>query len=747
MSDEAHGREPSVLLATKLNVPALSDRLIGRAPLVQGLSAGNVRKLTLLSAPAGWGKTTLLAQWAESEKEHVRFAWLSLDRTDNDPVRFWTYVVAALHEAQPAVAIRASDLLARGGDLEESVLPTLLNELASLNVGSVLVLDDYHLVTNPVVHQQIAFVIDRMPAPLRLVLATRSDPALPLARLRAGGDLLELRADDLRFAAADATVLLNGVLKLDLAQEDIAVLSERTEGWAAGLYLVALSLMGRADTHALIRDFAGDNRHIVDYLSAEVLDGSDLRWFLVRSSLLDKLSGPLCDAVLDISDSAAILERIERGNLFLVPLDSARRWYRYHHLFSELLRSELRRTEPDAVCPLHERAAAWFVANGLIDEAVHHLVGTNDVQGAAALIGQNWATEFNRGRLSTASGWLDRLPRNTVSGDARLCVARAWIALDTGQVDPAVVWIEAAEAAVAAHHADAGNIPADIVVLRAVSRFKIGDIPASLDLARRAVDLDLSDSPVGCPAAYCIYGSALYWSGDTDEAKVAYRRAVQLAGEMGNHLARAYAFGYLALISVEEGRLAEAAQLVDQVTGDSGVLATEHFVDMMICQAVAKILDQRGDTGAAFHNADAAVRLARRGGGLVELANALITRAEIAGRLGDVDAARASLTEAREVLRRCTDRGLARQLLANTELHTARWTAQREHGQVVGEPVTAKELEVLRLLATRMSRREIAERLYVSLNTVKTHQRGLYRKLGVADRIAAVKRGRELGIL
>jgi hypothetical protein len=288
--------------------------------------------------------------------------------------------------------------------------------------------------------------------------------------MRARSDLWELRTDDLGFAAADATILLNGVLKLDLAPEDIAVLSERTEGWAAGLYLVALSLMGRADTHAFIKDFAGDNRHIVDYLSAEVLDGSDLRWFLVCSSNLNKLSGPLCDAVLEISDSEATLERIERENLFLVPLDSARRWYRYHHLFSELLRSELRRTEPDAIRPL----------------------------------------------------------------------------------------------------------------------------------------------------------------------------------------------GYLALISVEQGRWAEAAQLVDQVSGEPGNHATDHFVDMMLCEAVAKILDQRGDTDAAFHNADTAVRLARRGGGLFELAGALITRAELAGRLSDADAARAGLTEAREVLQRSADRDLAR---------------------------------------------------------------------------------------
>jgi LuxR family transcriptional regulator, maltose regulon positive regulatory protein len=291
--------------------------------------------------------------------------------------------------------------------------------------------------------------------------------------------------------------------------------------------------MGLADTHAFIKDFAGDNRHIVDYLSAEVLDGSDLRWFLVCSSILDKLSEPQCDAVLEISDSAATLERIERENLFLVPLDSARRWYRYHHLFSELPRSELRRTEPDAIRPLQERAAAWFAANGLIDVAVHHLLGAGDVEAAAAMIGQHWATEFNSGRLSTVSAGLIafhatrcRAMRTSAwhAPGLRSIAGRSMPPLD-GSKQPSRPLLHIAP--LRAPFAPTSSCYARFPVS------KIGDIATSLDLPRRAIDLDLSDSPVGCPAVYCIHGCAHYWSGHTGEAKIAYRRAVHLADEMG----------------------------------------------------------------------------------------------------------------------------------------------------------------------------------------------------------------------
>ena len=765
--------EPAVLLATKLTAPALRPQLITRVALVQVLFAGDGRKLTLLDAPAGWGKTTLLAQWIAQERERNEVAWLSLDLADHDPARFWTYVVATVQKACPGLDTGVVELIGVNADLQQVVLPTLLNDLASLDKGIVLILDDYHVVTTRAIHEEMAFFIERMPTNLRLVIATRSDPPLPLARYRAGGHLLEIRADDLRFAEGEASRMLNDVLGLGLSAEDIELLCQRTEGWAAGLYLAALSLEGRSDASSFIRAFAGDNRHIVDYLSAEVLDGQPpaIRLFLLRTAVLERLSGPLCDAVLDTSGSAATLEQIERDNLFLIPLDSSRHWYRYHHLFGDLLRNELRRTEPALIPRLHERAAAWFRAEGLTDEAVRHLIGGGDVAGGVELVTDRWGAEFNRGWLSTVSAWLDLLPEQTVASNPRLCLARAWIALDRRRLPDAAQWIEAAQAGLADHLTRQGHragaladlagpsgiVPADttaaeITVLRAVQVFKAGDVGRAVDVAEQAARSDLGDVQLGRSATYCVYGAALYWSGRTRNARAAFSRAVQLSDAEGNLLGRTYSLGYLALIAAERGQLAEADQLIHQAAeGDRDASAGEHFVDMMPALAMAKVLDRRGATAQAADAADRAVVLSLRGGGNLEVANALLVRSEILRHLGEPEAARSSAAEASTLLRDCPDPGLAREVLAAPE-GMSPGSGSRPAGPDVPAPalpeqLTSKELELLRLLPTPLSRREISARLYVSLNTVKTHQRGLYRKLGVTERAEAVKRGRDLGLL
>jgi LuxR family transcriptional regulator, maltose regulon positive regulatory protein len=741
------GAERAVLLATKVHVPAMGGQLVDRGALLGALSAGR-RKLTLLSAPAGWGKTTLLAQWALGAGEDQRFGWLSLDRSDNDPVWFWMYVVAALQTVSPGIGSRAIELLQMGADPVQVVLPTLMNDLDATASPIVLILDDYHLVMNRAVHDQVAFVIDRMPANLRLVLATRSDPMLPLARLRASGDLVEMRSDDLRFEATEAHHLLNDVLGLDLADEDVQLLHRRTEGWAAGLYLAALSLAGRRDAAAFITTFAGDNRHIVDYLMAEVLDSQpvQMRSFLLRTSVLGRLSGALCDAVLQTSGSASMLETIERENLFVVPLDMSRRWYRYHHLFGELLRAELQRSEPDLVAALHRRAAAWFEAEGLVDEAVRHLAAAGDFAECADLIAADWVNEFNGGGLSTVSGWLDLLPTETVLHDPRLSAARAWIALNVGQFDDARVWIEAIEAA--ADTVDHSSLGAELVALREVHAFKTGDLAAALEAARLAITLDFDNALQARSAACCIYGSALYFSGSIDEAQATFRRAAQLTEQIGDRRRRIYALGYLALIAAESGQLAHAEDQIRRATGSSKDLAEgEHFINAMVPLAAATVLDVRGDTTAAADAAHLAVGLARKGGGILELAKALVVRAKILERLGDHETAAASRSEASALLRGCADADIAQRVLPTAQHRKSVAVSSRNDRGPVAEELTAKEHEVLRLLATRLSRREIGQRLYVSLNTVKTHQRALYRKLGVENRAAAVARARELGLL
>ncbi|OBI80827.1 LuxR C-terminal-related transcriptional regulator [Mycobacterium sp. 1245805.9] len=740
----------AVLLGTKLHIPAIGAQLVHRTTLLDALSAGRRRRLTLLSAPAGWGKTTLLAQWVLGADDDQRFGWLSLDSSDNDPVWFWMYVIAALQKISPAVGIRAVELLAMGADPVQVVLPTLLNDLDTVDGPMALILDDYHLVVSRAVHEQLAFFISRMPADLHLVLATRSDPILPLARLRASGELAEMRTDDLRFGPNEAVHLLNGVLGLDLADEDIQLLHRRTEGWAAGLYLAALSLAGRVDAPAFIRTFAGDNRHIVDYLMAEVLEGQppELRSFLLRTSVLGRLSGPLCDAMLQTSGSAATLEKIERENLFVVPLDMARHWYRYHQLFGELLRTELRRSEPDLVPELHRRAATWFESEGLIDEAVRHLVAGGDIARSADLIAADWLDEFNGGGLSTVAGMLDLLPEQTVLQDPRLSVARAWIALSVGRLDDAAGWIEAVETGSAGDTADARAISAQVVVLRAVHSFKTAQVTAALETARQAITLDLPEAPLGRATAYGIYGSALYFSGSTAEAQAAFRRAAELAETVGDRRARSHALGHLALISAEADQLADAERQVRRASGSSRPLTdAEHLVDVMVSLATAEVLRMCGDAAAAVAAADMAIASARQGGAILEVAKTLSVRAKLAEQLGDHRAAKAIAEEVDALVSGSADAAVAAAVIGSTKRKAGTAAASRNDAYTVDEELTPKELEVLRLLATRLSRREIGERLYVSLNTVKSHQRAVYRKLRVEHRSAAVSRARELGLL
>jgi LuxR family transcriptional regulator, maltose regulon positive regulatory protein len=743
----AEGPGQAVLLATKLHVPAVRHQLVHRTTLLAAISAAGGRKLTLVSAPAGWGKTTLLAQWVRDMQDDHEYAWLSLDTSDNDPVWFWMYMIAALQTVSPGVGHRASELLAMGADPVHVVLPTLLNELDTVTTPIVLVLDDYHLVTSRAVHEQMALVLSRMPVNLHLVLATRSDPQLPLARLRAAGDLIEVRTDDLRFLDVEAAQLLNDVLGLELTEPNIQLLYRRTEGWAAGLYLAALSLVGHPDTATLIKNFAGDNRHIVDYLMAEVLDSQPppLRSFLLRSSVSERLSGPLCDAMLQSTGSASVLETIEQENLFLVPLDLSRDWYRFHHLFAELLRTELKRSEPELIPDLHRRVAAWFEAEGLIDEAVRHFVAAGDITRSADLIYENWVVEFNGGGLSTVSGWLDLLPLETVSQDTRLCAVRAWIALNTGQFDDARVWIETLEARLAARTPDHGSTDAQLAALRGIYSFKTGDITVALERLRHAITLDFDGASQARSGANCIYGSALYFTGNTDEAQTTFLWALQWAERIGDRRRRIYALGYLALIAAERGQLADAEQRIREATGSGTDLAGgEHFVNAVVSLAAATVLDARGDTAAAADAAHLSIVQASKGGGTSEIAKALLLRAKVLEDVGDHPDAESSRKEAGMLLERCAT-GDDASLHAAVGLDAT--TMAHDTGPSVGDELTAKELQLLELLDSPLTRREISQRLYISLNTVKSRQRTLYRKLGAEDRNAAVRRAQELGLL
>lgn len=441
------------LLMTKLYVPAVRPRMVPRPRLVERLNAGLHRTLTLVSAPAGFGKTTLLSEWTANTERP--FAWLSLDGDDNDPTRFLAYFVAALQTIPPlseaGVGEAALATLQSPGFADANMSPStdllltdLINEIADVPTPFVLVLDDFHVIADPQVNGAMAFLLDNVPPQMHLVLSSRADPSWPLARLRARGEMTELRADDLRFTLEETTAFLSEVMRLDLAPEDVTALETRTEGWIAGLQMAALSMRGRKDVSAFIRAFSGSHRFVLDYLVEEVFEQqpSEVQDFLLKTSILERMTAALCDAVrfggakstgssegtavTESSDSQAILTQLDQSNLFLVPLDDERRWYRYHHLFADLLRQRLQQERRDLAPVLHRRASEWYQARELYPNAVNHSLAAGDEERAAELIGSGGWDMLVRGEMRELLGWLDSLPQDLVSSRSQLGVIYAW---------------------------------------------------------------------------------------------------------------------------------------------------------------------------------------------------------------------------------------------------------------------------------------------------------------------------------
>ena len=715
---------PFVPLGTKLNVPRGARHRVARTALVDRLVSEGPRRLTLLSAPAGWGKTTLLSEWVTDARETRGFAWVTLDRGDNDPVRFWGYLIEALRTIEPSIGERSLSLLGVSGtDPNDMVLPMLVNELAALDRGVVVVLEDYHVIANPDVHEGVGLVLEHLPPSAELVVATRLDPPLPLPRLRASGDLLELRASDLRFEDSEASNLLTAALEHDeLNAEDVSSLVRRTEGWAAGLYLAALSLSGRPDASAFIAAFAGDDRHIVDYLGGEVLDGlpAATREFLLRTSVLDRLNARLCDHILETDDAGRRLLEIERANLFLVPLDDRREWYRYHHLFGDLLRHELERSEPSAVPQLHRRAAEWLARNGAVDDAIRHALAGGDGSYAAELVAASWREPFNRGELGTVDRWLDDLPETLVHATPDLRIARAWVLMDRGRPRDAERWLP-----------DVDTGPEGLV-LHAVLCFKLGKLAHAQEIATRALDQASSDSPLAQPVAHCILGIVSYFRGDLAAAEVSLLEAARAAIAERNDLARIYALGYLGLVRLAAADQDGARAVTEEACSRAGrPPASEHFVSAMALLAHAQLV---GDDAVA----EQAVALARRGAAALEIGLALVT-------LGELRRDPATLQLAREEIAACEDAGQLPDAITAAEVGL-RGRAPGPRRKLAGD-LSDRELAVLRLLPGDASLREIAASLYLSLNTVKTHVRSIYRKLGASTREEAVSRGRDLELL
>ncbi len=539
--------EQDVLLATKLHVLGPQPGFVARPRLAGALDEGLARGLILVCAPAGFGKTALLADWVRRGGRPV--AWLSLDAGDNDPARFWRHVVAALDRVRPGIAERAGPLLGPPAPSSFAGLVTaLINDLAAEPGGGevLLVLDDYHLIDAQPVHESLMFLLEHLPLALHLVLASRADPPLRLARLRARGQLAELRTGDLRFTAEEAAALLRESAGTGLPGAAVAALAARTEGWAAGLQLAALSLRGRPDIAAFVAAFSGSHRYILDYLTGEVLDRQpeQVREFLLETSVLDRLSGGLCDAVTGRDDGQAMLEQAEQAGLFLVPLDEVRGWWRYHQLFADLLRARLQQQRPGQAAVLHRAAAAWSEEHGLADDAVGHALGAGDAAWAARLIEQHFdATLYLRSEGATAQRWLTALPAELVQSRPRLLLAQVLLAATLGRPEAMEPPLDAAERALAGA-APGVDEPFEPSAGRAASM--LANIPAQIALHR---------------------GFLAQLRGDAEGTAAFASQALAELGD-GDRLLSSTAQGLLAAAEWLRGRLADAEQaFVSSIAG------------------------------------------------------------------------------------------------------------------------------------------------------------------------------------
>ena len=741
-----------VLAATKLHIPTPRLSMVARPALLGELAAGIGARLTLLCAPAGSGKTSLLCQWHADSRTNRPFAWISLDGADNDPGRFWDGLIAAVRTAFPEFGEAAqASLHSPGTTVRDHVLPLIVNDLSARGDPVVLVLDDYHEIENAQIHEAVEVFIERLPDCAHLVIATRSDPPLALGRRRVRGELTEIRADGLRFGRDDAALLLNGVLGLDLDADQVDRLHQRTEGWAAALQLAGLSLKGRSDPQEFIESFAGDDQQVVDYLGYEVLDRqpSDARDFLLRTSILTRLTGPLCAAVAEIEDADALLRRLERDNLFLVALDSRREWYRYHHLFAEVLRHELARTAPELVAKLHRRAAKWYGEAGAVHEAIEHAVAAGDHGDAILLITTHWYEFLQGGRHETVSAWIDRLPLETVTNDPDLCLTKAWLGVNSGGLDEVDAWIN--QAAEAAHDLpdalNAAPLSSGVVSLRAIHRYMNGNVGAAVTAGRHALALERGGPaspwrPVGCP----VLGLSLHWHGCHDDAADTLADAVRIAEANGNHLAAMHASGGLAAIEATRGDLAAAASHAAHAASVAAANDLgEHWARSLSLSVEADLRARNGQLETAGDLAGQAAGLARRGVASIEIAHALLVQAAVSAAQRRGQEAAERRREARAVIESCADPGILARRLRQVERPSG--PSGEPGAEARGQMLSNAELAVLRLLRSELSQREISGELQLSFNTIKTHARNIYRKLGVATRAEAVDRARRLRLI
>lgn len=654
------------LLESKLFHPTPRRGLVLRPRLRERLQRGLSSKLMLVSAPAGFGKTTLLVDWmaaaSDAPDRDTATAWLSLDAGDNDPAGYWTYVIAALRTVAPDLGANALELLREPQPPPiQVVLTTLLNDLVAVQRHVVLLLDDYHVIDSVEVHSGMEFLIDHLPPRVHVVIASRADPVLPLARLRARGELVEVRAADLRFTPEEAASYLNDSMGLQLTPGDVTALGERTEGWIAALQLAALSMAGRDDATSFIAGFAGDDRYVVDYLVSEVLQRQteEVQAFLLQTSVLDRMNGSLCDALTGQHGGRAVLEALDRDNLFLVPLDDRRQWYRYHHLFADVLKARLLDGRPERVSELHRLASGWYEENGDRAEAVRHALSGGDFETAATLMELEMPALRRDRREATIRGWLETLPDDVLRVRPVLCNALAGARMSTGTFEGVADLLSDAEqwldpdttGGVVVDQDEFGRLPGELAVHRAGLALLRGDVEGTFTYARRALELvQPGDDPLAHGAASALQGLAAWSTGDLELAHTSYAASLVDFEQIG-HVSDVLGCSItLADIQVARGRLRAAMRTFDQalaLASRQGNRSLRGTVDMHVGRAA--LLRELDELAAARSELGRSRDLGEHAGLPQNAYRWRVVMAQVCEAEGDAEAAIKLLDEAEHV--------------------------------------------------------------------------------------------------
>jgi len=657
------------LLTTKLYIPPSRPDLVHRSRLVELLNHGLHRKLTLISAPAGFGKTTLISEWVNQANMPV--AWLSLDEGDNDPTRFLSYFASALNTIDRDIGETALSMLSSPQPpSKESVLTAIINGIASFNHHFLLVLDDYHVIESQAIHDALGFLLDHLPTQMHLVITSRSDPLLPIPRLRAKGQLAELRADNLRFTTLEATKFLNQVMGLALSEDQVLSLDTRTEGWIAGLHLAALSMQNKEDVEKFISEFAGDDRYIVDYLVDEVLaqrpEGT--RDFLLQTSILDRMAGSLCNAVTAQSGGQEMLEKLEQANVFIVPLDNRRQWYRYHHLFVDLLRQRLTEVvDSHTITILHQRASHWYEENNFLVEAVEHALAAQDFDNVIRLVELGSMEILMRGQQSLLLKWQAELPRELVASHPNFCMTVAWAWLSTGHPDEAEACLQFLEHSLGIKMVEmfseqdraenlnpsVQSILVEITVMRIELASQEGDIPQVFKLSQQV--LPYLEDKEGSPrnkyledlrsVVFFVMGLAYKKSGKLGEAAEALSKAAELGQGLGNVYIAAGSLGRLAGVQSMQGHLNQAVRtcqrglkLVEEMVGEPPMYGLIHA-------ELGNLLYEQNNLDTAFYHFQKGIELAKPWGFLEAFVPGYTGLARVKAAKGDWDGAFYALDE------------------------------------------------------------------------------------------------------